>query len=101
MKLLKLLILIGVILVGSLNFNSRSEEIKEAVLGMNVTGNKEAPNLLYIIPWKDNANDNSAPEINRLMDEVYSTVDPDVFEKEVIFYTELTSKQPIKAEDKN
>ena len=101
MKLFRGFILIVVIFFGSLHFSSHSEEIKEAVLGMNVTGNKEAPNLLYIIPWKDNANDNSAPEINRLMDEVYSTVDPDVFEKEVIFYTELTSKQEIKGEDKN
>ncbi len=81
-----------ILLVGMVSFSQpvESEEIKEVVLGMNVSGNKEAPNLLYIIPWKENPNDNSPPEINRLMDEVFSTVDPDVFEKEVSFYHQLT-----------
>ena len=66
-------------------------EIEETVLGMNVSGNKEAPNLLYIIPWKDTSTDAAPPEIYRLMDEVYSTVDPDVFEKEVVFFKQLTA----------
>jgi len=66
-------------------------EIEETVLGMNVSGNKEAPNLLYIIPWKDTSMDAAPPEIYRLMDEIYSTVDPDVFEKEVVFYEQLTA----------
>lgn len=65
-------------------------KIEETVLGMNVSGNKEAPNLLYIIPWKDSAEHQKPPEINRLMDEVFSTVDPDVYEKELDFYQQLT-----------
>jgi len=79
----------------------KTKEIKETVLGMNVTGNKEAPNLLYIIPWKDNSNDDLAPEINRLMDEVYSTVDPDVFEKEVGFYDILTQSEKTEKTEQN
>jgi len=60
---------------------------------MNVSGNKEAPNLLYIIPWKGSSDKPAPPEIYRLMDEVYSTVDPDVFEKEVAFFTQLSESK--------
>ena len=78
-----------------------SEEIEETVLGMNVSGNKEAPNLLYIIPWKGSSDKPAPPEIYRLMDEVYSTVDPDVFEKEVAFFTQLSkSKKTTKRKQK-
>ncbi|MFT6731933.1 MAG: hypothetical protein ACJAS9_000107 [Polaribacter sp.] len=84
-----------------LSFNCFSEEepsnntikqttIEKTVLGMNVSGNKEAPNSLYIIPWKDSTEHSKPPEINRLMDEVFSTVDPDVYEKELGFYQKLT-----------
>lgn len=67
-------------------------EIEETVLGMNVSGNKEAPNILYIIPWKDNNADATPPEVTRLMDEIYSTVDPDVYQKEVLFFEQLTEE---------
>ena len=89
-------------IVGLVSFNTFSADensakqivgqskIEETVLGMNVSGNKEAPNLLYIIPWKDSAEHQKPPEINRLMDEVFSTVDPDVYEKELGFYQQLT-----------
>ena len=66
-----------------------SAEIEETVLGMNVSGNKEAPNLLYIIPWKESSEKASPPDVYRLMDEIYSTVDPDVFQKEVTFFEQL------------
>ncbi len=71
---------------------AQSVEIKDTVLGMNVSGNKEAPNILYIIPWKDNNVDATPPEVTRLMDEIYSTVDPDVYEKEVLFFEQLTEE---------
>lgn len=75
-------------------------KIEETVLGMNVSGNKEAPNLLYIIPWKEIDTDANPPEIYRLMDEVYSTVDPDVFEKEVNFYGQLSENNGTKSREK-
>ena len=71
-------------------FAAEPAEIEETVLGMNVSGNKEAPNILYIIPWKDNTGDATPPEVTRLMDDIFSTVDPDVYEKEVLFYEQLT-----------
>ncbi len=89
----KLRYLIAVSLLG-FNGLAQSAEIEETVLGMNVSGNKEAPNLLYIIPWKESSDKASPPEVYRLMDEVYSTVDPDVFNKEVSFFEQLQTTQP-------
>ncbi|PHS20081.1 MAG: hypothetical protein COA86_01990 [Kangiella sp.] len=98
-KLVKILFFFTVGFVASNSFSAdeskskpvvKQTKIEETVLGMNVSGNKEAPNLLYIIPWKDSAEHQKPPEINRLMDEVFSTVDPDVYEKELGFYQQLT-----------
>ena len=76
-------------------YSVQAAEIEETVLGMNVSGNKEAPNLLYIIPWKESSDEASPPEVYRLMDEVYSTVDPDVFQKEVSFFEQLQDSKPV------
>ena len=95
----KLRYLFTLILIGFSGL-AQAAEIEETVLGMNVSGNKEAPNLLYIIPWKESSDKASPPEVYRLMDEVYSTVDPDVFQKEVSFFDQLqTSKPATKIED--
>ena len=91
-----------IFIIGSMAINISAAEIEETVLGMNVSGNKEAPNLLYIIPWKESSDNAAPPEVYRLMDEIYSTVDPDVFVKEVVFFDQLTnspkgnSKLPLK-----
>ncbi|TQV84540.1 hypothetical protein [Aliikangiella coralliicola] len=66
--------------------------IEETVLGMNVSGNKELPNVLYIIPWKANATQALQPQVSRLVDEIYAPVDPEVFSKQVKFYYQLTSE---------
>lgn len=84
---------ITIILIGFAGL-ANAAEIEETVLGMNVSGNKEAPNLLYIIPWKESSDTASPPEVYRLMDEVYSTVDPDVFKKEVSFFEQLQTSKP-------
>jgi len=95
-----LVLTLSTLIGGSLSQISHGAEIEETVLGMNVSGNKEAPNLLYIIPWKDSSEKLAPPEIYRLMDEVYSTVDPDVFDKEVAFYSELSKEKVAKRKKK-
>lgn len=65
------------------------QSIQQTVLGMNVSGNKEAPNLLYIIPWKESHQATKPLKINRLMDEIFSTLDPEVFIKEVTYYEKI------------
>ncbi len=97
---LKLNLFLVLIIVSIVNI-ANAAEIEETVLGMNVSGNKEAPNLLYIIPWKDSSADATPPEVYRLMDEIYSTVDPDVFEKEVVFYQQLTATNSVDNDNLN
>jgi len=74
--------------------------IEETVLGMNVSGNKELPNVLYIIPWKGDEGNRQPPKIFRLVDEIYSPVDPEVFSKQVNFYYQLTEKNATKSLNK-
>lgn len=69
---------------------AQSQVIEEAVLGMNVTGNKELPNMLYIVPWKAKAPPLSSPSVQPLLQEVFSTLDPEVFNRESAFYFKLT-----------
>ncbi len=66
-------------------------EIKQSGLGMNVSGTKDLPNVLYIVPWKENSSQMATPKISRLVNEIYSPVDPEVFTKQVKFYYQLTS----------
>jgi len=70
--------------------NNNAKKVQETVLGMNVSGNKELPNVLYIVPWKSDSTPAPLPEVTRLVDEIYSPVDPEVFSKQVKFYHQLT-----------
>lgn len=88
--LLNRILLAFVVLIPFVNVNAAEEKIEETVLGMNVSGTKDLPNVLYIIPWKANSTAVSPPEISRLVDEIYAPVDPEVFAKQVKFYYQLT-----------
>ena len=83
-------IISGLMLLLSANLLSAAEPIEETVLGMNVSGTNDLPNVLYIIPWKAANSQVSPPEISRLVDEIYAPVDPEVFAKQVKFYYQLT-----------
>ena len=74
---------------------AQSSPIAQTVLGMNVSGTKDLPNVLYIIPWKDNGEPVRPPKVTRLVDEIYAPVDPDVFAKQVKFYYQLTDKAQV------
>lgn len=52
-------------------------------LGMSVTGTQEAPKVLYIVPWKTLDAVPAEPYVSGLMDEVFSPIDPVVFERSV------------------
>jgi len=48
-----------------------------------ITGNRELPKVLYIVPWKSpNLGDLGGRPINSLLDEVLAPVDRDVFRRE-------------------
>jgi hypothetical protein len=56
-----------------------------------VTGNKELPKVLYIVPWKRaDLGDLSPQPMNSLLDEALTPVDRDVFRREVTYYGAMT-----------
>ena len=57
-----------------------------------VTGNRELPKVLYIVPWKkSDIGELPAQPFNTLLDEVLTPVDRDVFRREVTYYEAVTS----------
>ncbi|HEU4601323.1 MAG TPA: hypothetical protein VFS24_05120 [Steroidobacteraceae bacterium] len=57
-----------------------------------VTGNRELPKVLYIVPWKkSDIGDLPAQPFNTLLDEVLTPVDRDVFRREVTYYGAVSS----------
>ncbi|MDY0066970.1 MAG: hypothetical protein RBS02_11340 [Steroidobacteraceae bacterium] len=52
-----------------------------------VTGNRELPKVLYIVPWKKaGVGDLPGQPFNTLLDEVLEPLDRDVFRREVTYY---------------
>lgn len=52
-----------------------------------VTGNRELPKVLYIVPWKKaDLGDLPSQPFNTLLDEALTPVDRDVFRREVTYY---------------
>lgn len=52
-----------------------------------VTGNRELPKVLYIVPWKKGElGDLPSQPFNTLLDEALTPVDRDVFRREVTYY---------------
>ena len=55
-----------------------------------VTGNRELPKVLYIVPWKKaNLGDLPGQPFNSLLDEALTPVDRDVFRRELRYYDAL------------
>jgi hypothetical protein len=64
-----------------------------------VTGNRELPRVLYIVPWKRaDLGDLVGKPVNSLLDEVLTPVDRDVFKRENRYYRALQTADPAKAE---
>jgi len=52
-----------------------------------VTGDREQPKVMYIVPWKRSDIGNLAGKpMNSLVDEILAPVDRDVFKREVVYY---------------
>jgi hypothetical protein len=57
-----------------------------------VTGNRELPKVLYIVPWKKaDLGELPAQPFNTLLDEVLEPVDRDVFRREVTYFDAVAS----------
>ena len=56
----------------------------------NITGNRELPKVLYIVPWKhSDLGDLAGRPPNSLLDEVLQPLDRDVFKRENRYYEDL------------
>ena len=52
-----------------------------------VTGDREQPKVMYIVPWKrSDIGDLTGKPMNSLVDEILAPVDRDVFKREVVYY---------------
>lgn len=57
-----------------------------------ITGNRELPKVLYIVPWKrSDLGDLAGKPVNSLLDEVLAPVDRDVFRRETRYFETLQS----------
>lgn len=57
-----------------------------------VTGNRELPKVLYIVPWKKaELGDLPAQPFNTLLDEALTPLDRDVFRREVTYYDAVSA----------
>jgi hypothetical protein len=60
----------------------------------DITGNRELPKVLYIVPWKRaDLGDLMGKPVNSLLDEVLQPVDRDVFQRENRYYDGLKPDQ--------
>ena len=58
-----------------------------------ITGNRELPKVLYIVPWKrSDLGDLAGRPVNSLLDEVLQPIDRDVFRRENRYYDALKSE---------
>lgn len=58
-----------------------------------VTGNRELPKVMYVVPWKkSDIGDLGGKPMNSLLDEVLAPVDRDVFRREVVYYQAVKSE---------
>jgi hypothetical protein len=56
----------------------------------DITGNRELPKVLYIVPWKrSDLGDVVGKPVNSLLDEVLQPLDRDVFRRENRYYDAL------------
>lgn len=58
----------------------------------SITGNRELPKVMYIVPWKKaDLGDLSGKPARSLIDEILTPVDRDVFRREVDYYEALVA----------
>jgi hypothetical protein len=57
-----------------------------------VTGDREQPKVMYVVPWKrSDIGDAQGRPMNSLVDEILSPVDRDTFKREVRYYQTVES----------
>jgi len=79
-------LIIIVFLFSSIAFAQQRLEME----GTAIIGNKELPNVLYIVPWKAAEPVTlQAPPINSVLDDILNPVARSTFQQQVNYYNEL------------
>jgi hypothetical protein len=66
----------------------------------DITGNRELPKVLYIVPWKrSDLGDIAGRPVNSLLDEVLQPLDRDVFKRENRYYDALKPEPAVPKAD--
>ena len=68
-------------------------EVKLELEETEITGARELPKVLYIVPWKKTAPDSRPLPMKSLMEEVLAPIDIDVFRRQVRYH-EFTQPAP-------
>ncbi len=81
---------VGLLLCGSSVHAEQNLDLQ----GATITGNRELPKVLYIVPWKQpDPADLGAGAGPNMMDEVLAPVDRDVFKRQLQYYDALHSRR--------
>ena len=91
----KLILCLCMILLGAMasaqeKTKDKGSKAKE-LSGMSILGNEEAPQSLYIVPWKP-SEIGGETRLDMMWDEAGAPVDRDVFRRQLEFYQASTSK---------
>jgi len=77
----------------SVLFTGLQAEDRIKLEGTSITGNRELPKVLYIVPWKKApVGDLVGRPVESLLDEVLAPLDRDVFKRQVEYHKALSSK---------
>ena len=73
-------------------------EVKIELEKTEITGARELPKVLYIVPWKKTAPDSRPLPMKSLMNEALDPIDIDVFRRQVRYH-EFTHTEPETTEE--
>ncbi len=91
MNLYRQLIVISVLLPAGFSSGALSQE-KLQMEGTSIIGNKELPNVLYILPWKSTEQFNiENPPITSIMDQKLKPIKRKAFRRRVNYYEATVS----------
>ncbi len=93
MRLNKQIFIAAVSVLLLLMLTSTMAEVTLKLDETEITGARELPKVLYIVPWKRTAPDSRPLPMKSLMDEVLSPIDMDVFRRQVRYH-EFTHPAP-------
>lgn len=90
-NILNQLLLPALLLLGTVSVLQAEDRVK--LEGTSITGNRELPKVLYIVPWKKaSVGELVGRPVESLLDEVLAPLDREVFNRQVEYHKALSKK---------